>query len=520
MNGAESLVKTLLNAGVEVCFANPGTSEMHFVAALDKIEGMRAILGLFEGIVTGAADGYGRMAEKPAATLLHLGPGLANGAANLHNAKKANTPIVNIIGEHATYHRQYDAPLQSDINSLASPVSHHVETCLNSDQIANYGANAVKAAMTAPGKISSLILPADVSWNENQNGPVEGHTDFSQFKKGKTVAPEHIAEVEDILKSGEPCLILMNGQALSEEGLALANQIANCCSARLCCDTFTPKLARGAGRAKIDRLPYFGEMVVEELKAFKNIIFVGTKAPVSFFAYPGQKSSLVPEGCHLFSLAEPEDNAIQALRELAEAVDANDSHLEVYAENKPELPTEGALDITSVAAVFAALLPENAIVSDESNTSGIMLMPLSEGSAKHDWLSLTGGAIGQGLPVAVGAAIACPDRKVICMQADGSAMYTIQSLWTMARENLDVTTVIFSNRAYAILQIELARVGVLAPGEQAKKIMDLSSPNLDFVSLAEGMGVSATVSNTITEFIDQFSKAMQSKGPKLIEVIL
>ncbi|PCJ17002.1 MAG: acetolactate synthase large subunit [Gammaproteobacteria bacterium] len=516
MNGAESLVKTLVNAGVEVCFTNPGTSEIHFVAALDRVEGMRAILGLFEGVVTGAADGYGRMAEKPAATLLHLGPGLANGGANLHNAHKANTPLVNIIGEHATYHQQYNAPLHTDIKGLAEPLSHWVDCCTSSDEIAFYGQQAVQQAMTAPGKVASLILPADVSWNENTNGPVDCPPIPRQIE---TVPEATIALLAQVLNEDQTTVILMTGQALSEQGLALGNQIANSCDASLCCELFSAKLARGVGRAKIERLPYFGEKVIERLASVKHLILVGCSAPVAFFAYPNAESNLVPSDCNVHTLATPEQDAIKALQDLALATHASADNIQYYAPHTPELPS-GDLNMSSLATTFAALLPENAIISDEANTSGAFLFPMSQGCPKHDWLSLTGGAIGQGLPVALGAAVACPDRKVISMQADGSAMYTIQSLWTIARENLDVTVVILANRSYAILQIEFARLGAGAPGNKSKSLLDLSNPNLDFVSIAQGMGINASQASSAEEFNEQFAEAMNNHGPRLIEAIL
>ena len=515
MNGAESLVTSLVNAGVEVCFTNPGTSEMHFVAALDKVKGMRAVLGLFEGVVTGAADGYGRMAQKPAATLLHLGPGLGNGLANLHNAKKARTPIVNIVGEHATYHRKYNAPLQSDIESIAAPVSDWLKTCDNPKHIAKHAIEAVQAALTAPGQISTLILPADVSWADEAGIPEK----FAQPPHPPAVPKNKITEIAKLFRKGNPSAILMDGTALCDEGLALGNRIANHTGATLYCDTFPKRLARGAGRAKINRLPYFGEAIMDKLKDLKHFILVDAKPPVSFFAYPGKPSWLIPDGCTIHTLAEPTQDSIQALNDLAAELNAPESSLTVYEQQPLDLPT-GKLDITSVAQAVGALMPENAIISDESNTSGIMFLPMTKGAPKHDWLFLTGGSIGQGLPLSVGASIACPDRKVICLEADGSAMYTIQALWTMAREHLEVTTIIFSNRSYAILQVEFARVGVKDLGKNAKSVMSLNNPDLDFVKLAEGMGVKATRSTTADEFVEQFKEAMSIRGPRLIEVIL
>ncbi len=515
MNGAESLVKTLLNAGVEVCFTNPGTSEMHFVTALDAVTGLRPVLGLFEGVATGAADGYARMAGKPAATLLHLGPGLANGLANLHNAKRAGSPVVNIIGDHATYHKQYDSPLQSDIESLAAPVSDWVRISRDADAVAPDAAEAVAAALKAPGSVATLILPADNSWNETKKGAAP----LPELPRPERVPPETIAAIANVLASDEPSLILMKGRVLEEEGLEAGSRVAGASGAALYCDTFVGRLARGAGRAKIRRLPYFGEAVVKKLHGVKHIVLVGAKTPVSFFAYPDKPSRLVPEGCRVHVLAEPEEDGTRALADLADELGAPADAVDLYGAKRCE-PLTGDLTADSVAAAVGAFLPENAIVSDECGTSGPTLLKRTGGVPAHDWLFLTGGSIGQGLPVATGAAVACPNRKVVCLTGDGGAMYTIQSLWTQARENLDVTTVVFSNRAYAILRTEFARVGIRHPGENALSITDIANPELNFAEIARGMGVSAERATTADAFNRQFGDAMKSAGPRLIEAVL
>jgi acetolactate synthase-1/2/3 large subunit len=512
MNGAESLLQTLIDSGVEVCFANPGTSEMQLVAAIDKIPGMRPILGLFEGVVTGAADGYGRMADKPAATLLHLGSGLSNGMANLHNAKRAHTPIVNIIGDHASYHLPLDAPLTSDVAGLAALVSDWVRVVESADTIAEDGAAAVAAAMA--GQAANLIVPADFAWTEttsNGAGPVA-------INPRSCANPESVSQAATALHHAEPGCLLLGGQALRAEGLALAERIAAKTGARILCEVFPARIQRGRGRYTPERLPYLGEMAADFIKDIRHMVLVGAKAPVSFFAYPGKPSTLWPEDCTVWELAGPSLDAIGTLRALADYLDAPEAS-PAADPALPEIP-EGPLTPEAVGAVVANLLPENAIVSDEANTSGMFTYSMFDGAAPHDWLTLTGGAIGQGMPVAVGAAVACPDRKVINLQADGSAMYTNQSLWTMAREKLDTCTVIYNNSAYAILSFELMRVGVENPGERARSMLDLSNPKLDWVKLAAGMGVKATRSSTIAEFKQQFAAAMQTKGPHLIEVML
>jgi acetolactate synthase-1/2/3 large subunit len=513
MNGAESLVETLVDGGVEVCFTNPGTSEMHFVAALDRFPGMRSILTLFEGVASGAADGYGRMAEKPAATLLHTGPGLANGLANFHNARKARTPIVSIVGDHATSHRQYDAPLSADVEAFARPVSGWVRSAPDARSVASDGAAALAAALQPPGRIATLILPADCAWNE-----ADGPAAAPALPERETAAPEAVDEVAAALRSREPAVILMTGQALLERGLETASRIAGATGARLLSQTFNARLQRGAGRAPIEPLPYFAESAVAALEGTRHLILVGAQPPVSFFAYPDAPSWLTPEGCTVHTLAKPEEDADAALAAVADELGAT-SHPPTLQEPSRTQPPTGELTPEAVHRSIAALLPEHAIVSDEAITGGFGMLYLSRGAAPHDWLQLTGGAIGQGLPLATGAAVACPDRKVICLEGDGSAMYTIQALWTQAREGLDVTNVIFANRSYAILEVELARVGA-QPGPRARSNYFIGEPDLDFVEMARGLGVSAARATSADEFNDRFAAAMQTPGPHLIEVPL
>jgi acetolactate synthase I/II/III large subunit len=515
MNGAESLVKTLVACGVDVCFTNPGTSEMHFVAALDKVDGMRAILGLFEGAVTGMADGYGRMKEKPAATLLHLGPGLANGLANLHNARRASTPIVNIVGDHATYHAQYDAPLASDITGFARPVSAWVHTSMSPKTIAADGARAVQAARAAPGQIATLILPADTAWLE-----ADGAAGPLPFLEPAPVSDAAIDEAAKLLRNGKKTALLMRGSALKEAGLEAAGRIRAQTGARLFCDTFSPRLARGAGRVAVERIPYFAEQIVEFLAPIEQLILVGTKPPVSFFAYPGKPSWCVPDGCRILYLSHPHEDGLGALEALAETLHAPREAAERTKLARADRPKAGKLNPYSAGEAIAHYLPENAVISDEAATAGLGATMYLGASAPHDHLSLTGGSIGQGVPLATGAAVACPDRKVVCLQGDGGAMYTLQALWTQARERLDVTTVIFANRSYAILKIELMRVGAENPGSKALSLFDLQNPELNWVSLASGMGVEASRATTAEEFADQFASAMKGRGPRLIEAVI
>jgi acetolactate synthase I/II/III large subunit len=505
MNGAQALIRTLADAGVTVCFTNPGTSEMHFVAALDTVPEMRAVLGLFEGVVTGAADGYGRMADVPAATLLHLGPGLGNGLANLHNARRAHTPVVNIVGDHATYHKQYDAPLESDIDAMAGTVSQWVRRSMKPDEVGQDAADAVAAAFGPPGGVATLILPADASWGD-------GGSVGTVAPRLASAADRPVDDIAAVLRSGEPAVLLLGGDAVREPGLRAAGRVAAATNAKLFCETFPARLARGAGRPPIERLGYLAEFTAAQLAGARHLIVAGAKAPVSFFAYPGKPSDLVPDDCSVWSIP-PEH--LEALADLV----ADGANPVIQAASRPDRPT-GVVNGETVAAALGALLPEGAIVVDEANTSGLWASGATVGAPAHDWLTLTGGAIGQGLPTATGAAVACPDRPVISLEADGSAMYTLQSLWTQVREGLDVTTVIFNNRSYAILNMELSRVGAEAAGPKALSMLDLSNPDLDFVSLAKGMGVDAVQATTAEDFTAAFERALAEPGPHLIDALL
>jgi len=514
MNGATSLVKTLASAGVEVCFANPGTSEMHFVAALDQVGDIRCVLGLFEGVVTGAADGYARMADKPASTLLHLGPGFANGLANVHNARRANAPMVNIVGDHATYHKQHDAPLTSDVEGVAKSFSDWVRTSADSRSVARDGAAAVAAAMTPPGRVATLILPADASWNEADGPaplpPVEGRA---------PVAPEAISQAARVLRSGEPAVLFMGGHALREVGLMLAGRIAAKTGARLLAQTLNARVERGAGRVAVDFLPYPVDAALATLANVRHLVLVGSEAPVAFFAYPDKPSVLIPPQCETHTLATPGEDIVGALEALAEELGApQNAPVQAREEHSPS--SGEAITPESAAAAVGMLLPEGAIVVDEALTAAAAFMSRTRGAAAHDYLQVTGGAIGIGLPLATGAAVACPDRKVICLQADGSAMYTVQALWTQAREGLDVTTILLNNRSYAILKHELANLGAGDVGRGALDMMELDRPALDWVGLARGMGVEAQRAETLEELERHFAAGVRSEGPYLIDLVL
>jgi acetolactate synthase-1/2/3 large subunit len=509
MNGAESLVHTLLGSGVDTCFANPGTSEMHFVAALDRVPGMRCVLGLFEGVVTGAADGYARIAGKPAATLMHCGPGLANGLANLHNARRAGVPLLNCVGDQATFHRPLDAPLTADAEGFARGVSAWVRTSRRAPEVGADAAVAVQAARAGHGQISTLILPSDTCWDEG--GVV---APALPVPAAPAVAPAAVTTAANILRSGEPVVLLLGKAALRAETIADAQRIAAATGARVSAQMFNPRIERGRGRHALHRIPYPIDAAIKTLAGVRHAILAGATVPVGFFAYPGKPSTLLPPDAQVHVLARPEQDAAGALAALADmlaaAPVAPPAH-EAFA------PATGAVSPEAFGRSLAALLPESAIVADESVTFGRSLYPSTFGAAPHDWIQVMGGSIGGGMPLATGAALAAPGRRVVNLEADGSAMYTVQALWTQARERLDVTTVVFANRKYAILLQELAAVGA-NPGRTALDMLDIGRPDLDFVQLANGMGVEAARADTMEAFNDLFAAANRRRGPFLIEL--
>ncbi|MFN4289951.1 MAG: acetolactate synthase large subunit [Permianibacter sp.] len=514
-NGAQALMKTLVDAGIEVCFTNPGTSEMHFVAALDSEPKMRAVLALFEGVATGAADGYARMADKPAATLLHLGCGLGNGLANLHNARKGKVPVVNIVGDHASYHVPFDAQLQSDIETVARNVSPgFVRTAQSTTSLCQDAVDAIAAARGLPGQVATLILPADVSWGDGGVPcpppplPAPAAADDST-----------VNAIVTAIRSGKKTALLLGGRALREPSLLAAAQIAAHSGVKLLAEVFPTRLERGAGLPAVERIAYLAELAGVQLADIEQLVLVDARAPVSFFAYPGKKSYLVPDSCSVHTLATPAQDSALSLQKLAQALGANHTAPALQAAQRPSRP-RGKLSAEKVCKAVGHLLPENAILIDEAITSGLLLSAMTAGAPRHDLITLTGGAIGQGLPNAIGAAIACPNRPVVALIGDGTAMYTIQSLWTMAREQLNVTSIIFNNASYSVLNIELERVGADEIGPKAKSQLDIGGPQLNFALLAQGMGVHAVRVETAEDFCKAMEYALAMPGPHLIEAVV
>ncbi len=509
MTGAEALLRTAVAAGIEVCFANPGTTEMPLVTALDRVSGIRPILSLFEGVCTGAADGYGRMAGRPALTLLHLGPGFANGIANLHNARRARTPIVNLIGDHATWHLAADAPLTSDIVTLAKPVSMWLRRNRCAKELGADMAAAIASATAPPGGIATLIVPQDCQLNDG--------AEVGVVPTPPAAPRANIEPARALLRQG--AALMLGGPALTRRALLAAARVTAAAGCTLICETFSARLERGAGLPPLLRFPYFPEQGMKMLAQFKSLVLAGAKSPVAFFGYPGLPSSLVPEGMPVATLATADEDVAAALEELADALGASAGAGSLSPLAPPPRPS-GAITVETMAAAIAAVQPEGAIVMDEGNMSSGPYFALSAGAPPHSYLNLTGGAIGLGLPAATGAAVACPDRPVIAIQADGSAMYTVQALWTQAQQKLNVTTVLCSNRSYKVLGIELARAGVKQPGPNALSMIDLSNPKLDWVRLSESMGVPASRVDSAEALARELERSLAEPGPHLIEVPL
>ncbi len=510
MTGAEALVATLAAAGVRACFANPGTSEMHLVAALEREPRIRTVLCLHEGVAAGAADGWGRMTGWPAAVLLHLGPGYANAIANLHNARRARTPTIAIVGEHAGSHRALDAPLASDITGLARPNSAWIGMPERPAEVGPAAAEAVRASLADGGGNATLVLPADCAWGgPAEPGPVV-------LPPGRAaVPPARVHALAEAVRQAAQPMVLLGGPAADARGLAAAARLA-ARGLRIACDTFVPRLPRGEGHFAPERLPYFPEAASEALAAVDCLLTVGTRPPVAFFAYPGRPSgTLAPEGCAVHALAAPGEDGPAALGMLADLLGAPEAG--PAAAHAPPNAPEGPASPAAAGLALARHMPTDAIVSDDAVTAGAALYVTTASARRHDWLMLTGGAIGQGLPLAVGAAIACPERKVVALSGDGAALYTPQALWTMAREALDILVLVFANHGYAILEIERARMG--AGGNRPRSpLFALDSPAIDWVALAAGLGVPAERCLTAGALDRAIAEGMARRGPRLIEV--
>lgn len=509
MNGAQLLIAAALSEGIEVCFANPGTTELPLVLALDETPGIRSILCLHENVATGAADGYGRMLSKPAMCLLHLGPGLANGLTNLHNARRAGTPLLNVIGEHATWHIQADPLLASNIEALAHTFSVFTKRSTDAQNTAVNLTDAIHATATG---VATLIVPHDCQLAEAGDvSPARRQLPKSSY------SPTNVSKSAKALQRGRSA-ILLGGKGLSEAGLKLAGRISVATGADLLCDTFFARMERGGDLPTATRLPYFPDQALALTRRYESVVLAGTRRPVAFFGYPGLPSYLTSEE-QTVALATSAEDVLGALEALAAELNAPNDIPQKPRAPLPAMP-KGRLNTQSVAAVIARLQPENGIVMDEALTVGMAYFESSQSAPRFSHLMLTGGAIGQGPGAATGAAIACPGRKVINFESDGCGAYSVQAFWTQARENLDVVTIIGSNRSYNILNVEFERAGVKALGPIARSMTGLDHPYLDWVRIGEGFGVPSVAVDSAEAFARELENALARKGPRLIEAIM
>jgi acetolactate synthase-1/2/3 large subunit len=511
ITGAEAILNVAAAAGIKVCFANPGTTELSLVQALDKTPAIHSVLAIFEGVCTGAADGYTRISGTPALALLHLGPGLANGIANLHNARKANTPVISIVGEHATWHIAANAPLTSDIATLAQPMSKFVHTTTRPESAASDMALTIAQAMQLPSGPATLIIPGDVQWAEIDEQP-------TTLKIPEPTPPtsNDIDKATRALRAGNAALVL-SGRALRAAGMRSAERIMRATGCRVLAPTFPPVQDRGAGLLSPDKIPYPPEPARQLLAPYRSVILAGAREPVAFFGYPNSRSGLCAEDANIIHLCPPTTDPSVALAALAEALNAPPTQA-VPAAERPQ-PPHGALTPLTMCQAVAAAQPDNLIVMDEGATAGFAYYGFSAGAPPFTYMALTGGSIGQGLPCAVGAAAAEPRKRVICLEGDGSSLYTIQALWTMAREKQNVTTVICKNRAYSILRWEMERART-TPGPASLALTSLENPEISFVKVAEGFGVEARAARTAEQLTEALHYSFKTPGPMLIEANL
>jgi len=512
--GAEVLLEAAHAAGIRLCFANPGTTELGLVRALDAVPGIRPVLGLFEGVCTGAADGYARVSGSPALTLLHLGPGLANGLANLHNARRAHSPIINIVGDHATWHLRFDAPLTSDIESLAAPMSGHVIRIRAGATIERDLQQAMAHCLEQPRSGVTLIAPSDLMDRTVTAGSLGAEP--LRPLASQLIAPERIEAAAGRLRSPGPTVLLLGSDALCERGQRAAAKIAAATGARLIMESYPAIVSLGGDLPRLERLAYFPDDVIRQL-GNSAVILAGALAPVSYFGYEGQPSKLVLDE-RLTELSAPGCSSVRSLELLAEKAGDGASRPQPAAVGVRT--DESNFSPAALADALVQHIPEGAIISLEGSTLGAPYLQRAHAARRHQVMTNTGGAIGQGLPCAIGAAIAAPHARVICLQSDGSAQYTIQSLWTMAREKLNITIILSANHRYGILQTELRRAGADLARPATERLTALDSPRLDWVSLAKGYGVPGCRVTTVEEFNKALGSGFRTTGPHLIEAQL
>ena len=515
-NGATVLLRALQAGGADICFANPGTTELTIVAALAEVPEIRPVLCLFEGVCTGAADGYARISGKIPLTLLHLGPGFANGIANLHNARRAHSKIVTIIGDHATWHLEHDAPLTSDIESLARPVAVDVVRIHSSDSIAEGAVRALTSTSSGSGGPATIIVPTDV-----MDASTTDSLRVSAFHPGRTepVTSTAIEKAAAACRGGKEVILLLGGDALAIEGQSAAAAIATATRARLVMEPYPAVVTLGGDLPRIERQAYFPDDVIRQFGE-ATVILAGARRPISYFGYEDYPSVLVPED-RLVVLSRPGEDGVSALKALADQLGATQPCNE-RPESGHAAPLDASAPLTPNAIVEELLvqLPEDSVISLEGSTLGGPWLREAYRARRHRVMTNTGGAIGQGLPCALGAAFGAPGSRVIALQSDGSAHYTVQALWTMAREKLPVTIILAANHRYGILQTELKRADTPLDDPAVASLTRLDDPRTDWTALAAGYGVAAVRATTVAEFREGLMRALSADGPLLIQAEL
>lgn len=510
MNGSECLVGTLINHGVDLLFTNPGTSEVGLLAEIGTSEQIRAVPVLFEGIAAGAADGYFRMTGCPAATMLHVGPGLANAWSALHNAAKARSGVVNIVGQLSEAHLEYESPLKSDLLALATSVSDVVRYPLSSARV---GIDAHAAADAAKrGKVATLVMANDVGWSDGaelatppgaQNTDAHGALDPAAMTA---------------LKQGPRTLFLLGGLALDVGAQRDAAAIASATGCSVMIEWANARCERGGDLPSWARIPYPVDEAVRTLAAYDTIVLCGAAEPIAFFNYRNSPSRLAAPSARVIDLhAEGADVrlALGAARRALASDPARPCHPPAsrYTYGAPKSPDP-------VSAAIAAALPEDAIIVNEAITSASDLFAASAAAPRHTWLDNLGGSIGFALPAAIGAAIGAPGRRVIALCGDGSTMYSLQGLWTMARENLDITVLVFANRAYKILINELVQASDAHLNDRTFSLLQLDNPAIGWAKLSGSLGVDATRVHSFDQLKAALTLALDTQGPRLIEVVI
>ncbi len=513
MMGAQWMLKSAAAAGIEVCFANPGTTELPFVAAMDRATEIRPLLGLFEGVCSGAADGYYRIRRKPAMTLTHLGPGFANAIANFHNARRARSAIFNVIGEHMSWHVAADPPLASDIESLARPVSAGVWRADTPATLHNATVGALQG-LQQRGGIQTLILPMDL-----QEDPVQ-HS-IAAPVAAQAAADYDAAAVATVaadITAGRKVLLYLGADALGEAALRRLARLAALPNVELVGETFPAASEHGRGLPAIKRLVALAEKAHPYLLGFERVAVLAAEPPVAFFGARGLPSHL-GDPARMATVCGPGGRVAEALEELLARVRPAAAPASTV-QRVSDTDLGESLTPESASRVVAAHLPANAIVSAEGATLGFPFNALASQAERHTTIVLTGGAIGQGLPSAFGASVAAPDRKVVALQSDGSALFTIQALWSMAREGSDVVVILASNQRYNILINEMSRNGYALTSPPVRDLLNLARPAVDWQALSTSFGVPSNRVESVSALRRAFQAALAERGPRLIEVVL